>query len=388
MDQRILVTQSFMPPFEEYTKLIKNLWNNRWLTNMGELHQKFQKELTEYLVVPEVSLMVNGHMSLEMSIQALNLTGEVITTPYTFASTTHAIVRNGLKPVFCDINPENCTIDVEKIESLITEKTSAIIPVHVYGQICDINKIYSISKKHHLKVIYDAAHAFGEYIDHSVICKELVSELPLKKSNNNHISIGIGNFGDASIFSFHATKVFHTIEGGCVAYSDHRIGERLYRLKNFGIMSETDVDGIGANAKMNEFQAAMGLCNLKYIDQQISERKKRTERYREHLSGINGIKLLNEQKGVQSNYAYFPVIFEDTFPKNRDEIYEQLKREGIFSRKYFFPLTSQFQCYQDQYNEMLTPIADYISKHVLVLPLYGDLDFNNIDKICKCILSI
>ncbi|MDE6852797.1 MAG: DegT/DnrJ/EryC1/StrS family aminotransferase [Lachnospiraceae bacterium] len=387
MNERILVAHSSMPPLEEYIEKIRPLWDSAWLTNMGDLHEEFQKQLEEYLMVPEVSLMVNGHMSLEMTLQALNLQGEVITTPYTFASTTHAIVRNGLKPVFCDVNPDNCTIDVSKIEELITEKTAAVLPVHVYGQICDVNAIYEIARKHHLKVLYDACHAFGERIDQSMVCQEMIETLPFQMREDGSNTIGVGNFGDASVFSFHATKVFHSIEGGASVFSDHRIGERLYRLKNFGIMSEVDVDGVGANAKMNEFQAAMGLCNLKYIDGEIAKRRIRVERYRNILGSVEGIRLLQPQKGVHSNYAYFPVFFEEGFHKSRDEVYFQLQKKNIYARKYFYPLTSAFQCYRGEFQVLDTPVAKRLSENVLVLPLYADLPLNVIDQICEYIIS-
>lgn len=386
MNERILVTHSSMPPLEDYIETIRPLWDSAWLTNMGNLHEEFQKQLENYLVVPEVSLMVNGHMSLEMTLQALNLEGEVITTPYTFASTTHAIVRNGLKPVFCDVNPDNCTIDVSKIEELITEKTVAILPVHVYGQICDVNAIYEIARKHHLKVLYDACHAFGERIDQSIVCQEMIETLPFQMGEDGSNTISVGNFGDASVFSFHATKVFHTIEGGASVFSDHRIGERLYRLKNFGIMSEVDVDGVGANAKMNEFQAAMGLCNLKYIDGEIAKRKIRVERYRSNLESVEGIRLLQPQRGVHSNYAYFPVFFEEGFKKSRDEVYLLLRKKNIYARKYFYPLTSAFQCYRGEFHDSETPVAKVLSESVLVLPLYADLSLDVIDQICEYII--
>lgn len=385
MNKKINVTRSSMPPFEEYIEKIRPLWDSAWLTNMGELHGEFQRALQEYLVVPEVSLMVNGHMALEMTLQALHLEGEVITTPYTFASTTHAIVRNGLTPVFCDIQRENCTIDVTRIEELITEKTTAIVPVHVYGQVCDVNAIYEIAKKHNLRVVYDAAHAFGERVEHSRICQEMVETLPLRQEEEGDNTIGIGNFGDASVFSFHATKVFHTVEGGAAVYSDHRIGERLYRLKNFGIMSETDVDGIGANAKMNEFQAAMGICNLQRIDGEIAKRRERVLYYREQLADAKGIRLLPVQEGIYSNYAYFPVFFEEEFGKTRDEVYRLLRRENIYARKYFYPITSGFRCYEERYHAADTPVAKQISEQVLVLPLYADLPLQEIDRICGLI---
>lgn len=362
----ILVTQSSMPPLEEYVEEIKELWDTHWLTNMGVKHKEFQKKLCEYLGVTNIDLLTNGHMALELTLQAMKLSGEVITTPYTFASTTHAIVRNGLTPVFCDINPDDCTIDADKIEELITEKTSAILPVHVYGNICDTEKIEKIAEKYNLKVIYDAAHTFGE----------------------TYKGIGIGNYGDASIFSFHATKVFNTIEGGAVCFKDEKLGAKIYDLKNFGIHGTETVSGIGANAKMNEFQAAMGLCNLRHIDDEIAARKRIFERYRDILGGVKGIKILSVQKDVKPNYAYFPVAFdENEFGKNRDEIAEALLSKGIVARKYFYPITSVFDCYKDRFTPSDTPYAYEISKRVLTLPLYGELGEENIEIICKIILK-
>lgn len=262
----ILVTRSSMPDFEEYTNEIKDIWQSHWLTNMGVKHQQLQKELQNYMGVEKIDLMVNGHFALELSLQALNLQGEVITTPFTFASTTHAIVRNGLTPVFCDIDPVTYCMDVTKIEDLITDKTCAIMPVHVYGHICDVEEIERIARKHDLKVIYDAAHAFG-----------------VKYKGN-----GIGSYGDVSCYSFHATKVFNTIEGGCVCYHDEDFGRKLYELKNFGIHGPETVEAVGANAKMNEFCAAMGLCNLRHVDNEIAKRKAVVERYREHLESRGG----------------------------------------------------------------------------------------------------
>lgn len=356
-----------MPPIEEFVEEIKDIWDSHILTNMGTKHKELEKRLSEYLHVKNISLMVNGHMALELAIQAMNLSGEVITTPFTFASTTHAIVRNGLIPVFCDIDAETYTMDADKIENLITDKTSAIIPVHVYGNICAIEKIEKIAKRHGLKVIYDAAHAFGEEYNH----------------------VGIGNFGDASIFSFHATKVFNTIEGGAVCFNDEEYGLDLYRLKNFGIRSPEKVDCIGANAKMNEFQAAMGLCNLCYIDSEIIKRKKVYEYYMEKLGDIPGIQLINEQNGVKSNYAYFPVIFhENEYGATRNEVYEALAEKKIFSRKYFFPLTSTYDCYHGKFDVNMTPIALYISKRVLTLPIYADLDYSIVNEICNILKEI
>lgn len=362
----ILVTQSSVPDFDEYIEEISDIWDSHWLTNMGPKHKALQAKLKEYLDVENIDLLTNGHMALELTMQAMNLTGEVITTPFTFASTTHAIVRNGLTPVFCDINENDYTIDVSKIESLITEKTSAIVPVHVYGNVCDVEAIQKIADKYNLKVIYDAAHTFGE------------------KYNGQ----GIGSFGDVSCFSFHATKVFNTIEGGAVCFKDKALGEEIYNLKNFGIRGPETVSGVGANAKMNEFCAAMGLCNLKHIDEEIAKRKIVVDRYRHHLENVEGIKLSPIQDGVTQNYAYFPVVFdEEVFGKSRDEISEKLAENGIFSRKYFYPLANDFDCYKDKFDSNDTPIAKKISSRVLTLPLYADLKLDVVDRICDIILK-
>ena len=367
MENRINVIQSLMPSYEEYIEEIKPMWESHWLTNMGEKHQELEKKLLEYLQIPNISLMSHGHMALELALQAMDLKGEVITTPFTFASTTHAIVRNALKPVFCDINPLDFTIDVSKIENLITEKTSAIVPVHVYGNICQIEEIESIASKYGLRVIYDAAHTFGE----------------------TYKGVGIGNFGDASIFSFHATKVFNTIEGGAVCYKNEEFGLKLYRLKNFGIRNEEVVDGIGANAKMNEFEAAMGICNLRHVDEEIEKRKKVVECYRERLEGVEGLKLNSIQNDVKSNYAYFPILIEATkFGSTRDEVCRKLMENGIYARKYFYPLTSDFECYRDRFDSEQTPVALRVSREVMTLPLYGELEEKTVHRICDIILSM
>lgn len=363
-NKQINVTRSSMPEIEEYIDEIRELWDSHWLTNMGIKHMKLEAELARYMKVPNITLFTNGHLALECTLAALNLAGEVITTPFTFASTTHAIVRNGLKPVFCDININDYTIDVDKLESLITEKTSAIIPVHVYGNICNVNEIEKISKKYNLKVIYDAAHTFGVTVD----------------------GVGIANFGDASMFSFHATKVFHTIEGGAVTFNDDEFKNKLNDIKNFGITNQGTVDYIGGNAKMNEFQAAMGLCNLRHVDAEIHKRRVVVDRYKERLNGIKGIKLTQPQNGVISNYAYFPVIFEE-YKLNRDEIVEKLKVENIYARKYFYPLTNSFECYKDKFDVDATPNAKYIADRVLTLPLYADLNLEDVNRICDIILK-
>ena len=362
--EKILVTRSSMPELEEYVEEIRPLWESHWLTNMGVKHNELEQRLAQYLQVDNISLFTNGHSALELSLQAMKLRGEVITTPFTFASTTHAIVRNGLTPVFCDINPDDYTMDVSKIEQLITDRTSAIVPVHVYGNVCDVDEINKIAQKYGLKVLYDAAHAFG-----------------VKRNG-----IGIGCFGDASMFSFHATKVFNTIEGGAVSFSDPEFGRDLYRLKNFGIRDEEIVDDVGANAKMNEFQAAMGLCNLRHIDAEIQKRKRVVECYRDLLKGLPGIKLCRDQQDITPNYAYFPVVInENEFGVTRNDIYDELKRHDIYARKYFYPLTNSFDCYHGKYDHATTPVARHISLRVLTLPLYADLSIENVEKICSII---
>lgn len=364
---KILVTRSSMPDFNEYIEEIRDLWDSHWLTNMGPKHKQFQTELKKYLGVENIELLTNGHMALELTLQAMQLEGEVITTPFTFASTTHAIVRNGLRPVFCDIDPKTFTIDVQKIEALITEHTSAIMPVHVYGNICNIEEIQRIAVKHGLKVIYDAAHTFGE----------------------KYKGQGIGNYGDASCFSFHATKVFNSIEGGAVCFKDKRLGDALYDLKNFGIHGQEEVNAVGANAKMNEFCAAMGICNLRHVDDEINKRRAVYETYHNFLDGVDGLQIAEPQPDVKPNYAYFPlVVHEDKFGASRNEVAEHLKTKEIYARKYFYPLTSAFSCYADQYDPSDTPIAQYISDRVLTLPMYADLATADVERICREILSL
>lgn len=364
----INVTRSSMPEFEEYCEEIKDLWDSHWLTNMGVKHKQLEAELKAFLDAPNVALYTNGHLALENVIAAMNLPagGEVITTPFTFASTIHAIVRNGLEPVFCDVNDVDYTMDVTKIEKLITDKTCAIVPVHVYGNICDVEAIKKIADKYSLKVIYDAAHAFG-------VTKN---------------GVNVANFGDASMFSFHATKVFNTIEGGAVTFSDDSLVQLLNDLKNFGIRGAEQVAFVGGNAKMNEFQAAMGICNLRHLKDEIAKRKVVVEHYRKRLSKVNGIVLCSEQEGVISNYAYFPVVFNN-YKYTRNEIFEKLKEHQIVARKYFYPLANEYECYKDKACAGVekTPVAKFIADHVLTLPLYADLSLQDVDKICDIILG-
>lgn len=351
-----------MPDFEEYCAEIQDIWDSHWLTNNGAKHRALKQELQKYLQSDDLALFTNGHLALETVIAAMHLQGEVITTPFTFVSTTHAIVRNGLRPVFCDIKADDYTIDASKIEALITENTSAIIPVHVYGHICDYKAIEHIAQKHNLKVIYDAAHAFGVHAE----------DCP------------VSQMGDASMYSFHATKVFNTIEGGAVAFKDPALHAVLTQLRNFGITGPESIESIGGNAKMNEFQAAMGLCNLRHIDASIAKRKDIVVRYRELLGGVDGIQLVAPQKGIASNYAYFPVVFQG-YKYSRDEICQKLAEHNIFARKYFYPLTNHCDCYG--YNGHTTPVAQRISESVVTLPLYADLSLEDVEKICTIILK-
>ena len=377
-NNRILVTRSSMPTLEEYIDEIKELWNTHWLTNMGDKYKNFQEQLLKYLNVPFVEMLSNGHMALELSLQALKLSNvscnslekncfkkmEVITTPFTFASTTHSIVRNGLSPVFCDIKEDDFTIDENLIENLITDATVAIMPVHVYGNICNVTKIQKIADKYGLKVIYDAAHSFGEKLD----------------------GISIGSFGDVSCFSFHATKVFNTIEGGAVCYKDVSFGQELCRLKNFGIKNEEVVDGVGTNAKMSEFCAAMGICNLRHIDDEIKKRKTVFDYYESRLLDVAGIRTRKIPNNVQSNYAYYPIVVDEKkFGKTRNEIHSIMQKNNIYTRKYFYPITNSFECYQGKFDVFKTPIALRISKQILCLPMYSDLSVKEIDRIVSII---
>lgn len=361
----IPVTRSSMPALDEYVAEIAPLWESRWLTNMGEKHKELESMLRERLGVPAVALFCNGHQALECVLEALGLPHgcEVITTPFTFASTTHAISRKGLVPVFADIEPKTYTIDPGSIERLITPRTCAIVPVHVYGNLCDVDAIQDIADRYGLKVIYDAAHAFGVERD----------------------GISAATFGDASMFSFHATKVFNTIEGGAVCVKDESLYQVLNHWKNFGISGPEDVDYVGGNAKMNEFSAAMGICNLRHLDGEISKRKLVDERYREGFANVTGVTLCDTPSNVKHNYAYMPVVFEDKFGASRDEVFEALRAEGVFARKYFYPLASDYACYRAVYASERTPVAKEISSRVLTLPMYADLALEDVDRICQIV---
>ena len=352
-----------MPAYEDFIEKIKPLWDSRWLTNMGTYHKELEEKLKDFLGTEYISLMVNGHMALEMAIQAMNFPegSEVITTPFTFISTTHAIIRNGLKPVFCDIKLNDYTLDENRIEELITDKTVAIVPVHVYGNICNVEKIEEIAFKYGLKVIYDACHAFGE----------------------TYKGQKVGCFGDASVFSFHATKVFNTIEGGAVTFSGKGLYEKLYNLKNFGIRGEELVVDVGANAKMNEFAAIMGLCNLPEVPHNIALRKQKAEYYSELLQGTNIVLPNFGNRDISYNYGYFPVRFENE--EVRNAVYNNLHQENIYSRKYFYPLTSEAACFRNRYKEQCLDNARKVSRDILVLPLYPELENRDIERIVRII---
>jgi len=330
---------------------------------MGAKHNELKARLCGYLKVPNAELFVNGHLALYCALKALKLEGEIITTPFTFASTTNAIVQAGCTPVFCDV-ADDYTIDVSKIESLITDKTSAILGVHVYGNICDVEAIDAIAKKHGLKVIYDAAHAFGvEYKGR-----------------------GICTYGDISMLSFHATKVFHTIEGGALCYNDASLTPDIVKQRGFGLNGE-EIDCFGTNGKMNEFQAAMGLCNLRHIDGEIESRGQAYRLYTERLSGVHGIKLLPLREGIKQNYAYYPVLFDKSaFGKSRDDVVAELAKSEIVARKYFYPLVSSNKEFSEDLS-YLTPIAKEFSENVLCLPMYAHLDDADIVRICDIVLS-
>ena len=367
MNKDIFVTRPSLPPLGEYYSYLEDIWETRNLTNLGKYTKLFSEELKKILDVENCLPMSNGHMALELTLQALGLEGEAITTPFTFASTTHAIVRNGLTPVFCDVKESDCTIDPDKIEPLITKKTSAIVPVHVYGIPCEVEKIEDIAKKYNLKVIYDAAHAFGVKINGK----------------------GIARFGDASMFSFHATKVFNTIEGGCSVINNYNDIIKLYQLHNFGIMGEEEVEFVGANAKMNEFQAAMGLCNLKHFKDDVEKRKRVTEKYRECLKETKGISFLDQTaEGISYNYSYMPVFIDKKeFGSSRDRLYNLLKENHIYTRKYFYPLTCDYICYKNADFKTDVPVARKKAEEVLTLPIYPDLDISSVEMICEVIKS-
>lgn len=363
MKEKINVTQSSMPSYEEYCEEIKSIWDTVHLTNMGPIHNRLKAQLQSYLKVDNIELFVNGHLALYCALKALGLQGEIITTPFTFASTTNAIIQAGCTPVFCDVKFDY-TIDETKIEELITPCTVAILGVHVYGNICDVKTIQKIADKHGLKVIYDAAHAFGV---------EYEGE-------------GIGTYGDVSMFSFHATKVFHTIEGGCLTFKDETLTQKISLHRNFGVKGES-LECFGTNAKMNEFQAAMGICNLRHIDEELALRKNVYEAYTRRLQDMQGLTLLQVVDGIKQNYAYYPVLVDkEKFGMSRDELCEKLAKYNIYARKYFYPLVSANKGFDEGAGQE-TSLAKNYSNNILCLPLYAHLALDDVDRICDIILS-
>lgn len=365
--KRINVTRSSMPPFEEYIEELKPVWESRWLTNRGMATVKLEELLKDYLKVEKICCFASGHVALEVAINGLFLPkgAEVITTPYTFCSTTHAIVRNNLVPVFVDIEEKTYTINPELIEQAITEKTVAIVATHVYGFPCNVEAIEKIARKHNLVVVYDAAHAFGV----------------------EYKGVGIGNYGDLTMFSTHATKVFHTIEGGIVTYKS-RDAERfdpMNKMVNFGLTSHEDITYVGTNARINEFEAVMGICNLRHVDEEIAKRKAATERYWERLDGVKGICLPKPGADVKWNYIYFPVFF-DGYRMDRNQVQAKLSEENIYARKYFYPITNEAACYVDQYGDADVPVSRHAADTVLTLPMFADLTTDDVDRICDIIL--
>ncbi len=370
--EKIYVTKPYLPSKEKFNEYLDEIWKTKILTNNGPLSQQLIEKLKMRIGNNNINLFCNGHQALEITLKSLNMKagGEIITTPFTFVSTTHAIVNCGFKPVFCDIKMSNFTIDEDQIESLITEDTVAILAVHVYGFPCNVNKIQKIADKYHLKVIYDAAHAFGV------------------KYNENSLL----NYGDASIVSFHATKLFNTIEGGMSVSKNYDIYDRQKRIENFGITDYDCVNYIGTNAKMNEFQAAMGLSTIDDLDDIINRRKKIVEMYKEELSNVKGIIMANyEIENTLCNYAYFPiVILQKEYGLTRDETKQLLENHYIYPRKYFYPITSDLDCYKQDYSYFQKYELDnarFVSNNVLTLPLYYDLEEENVKKICKILRS-
>ena len=366
MENKITVTSPLLPSLEEFNILLKEIWASKWITNNGHFHQQLEKELAEYLKVPYISLFTNGTLPLITALQALRITGEVITTPYSFVATTHALWWNGCKPVFVDIDPSNFGLDPSKIEAAITPKTTAIMPVHCYGKPCDIKGIQEIADKYGLKVIYDAAHAFGV------------------EENGESIL----NAGDLSTLSFHATKVYNTIEGGAMVMHDEFTKRRIDYLKNFGFAGEITVVAPGINSKMDEMRAAYGLLNLKIVDDAIEKRRQVAIMYREALKHVEGIQYFEDMPGVRHNYSYFPIFIDaNKFGRTRDELYEDMKKHNILGRRYFYPLISDFSTYKGlpSANKENLPIANKIANAVLCLPMHHELSKNDINRVIKVI---
>ena len=368
MDKSIItVTSPLLPSLDEFTESLKEIWESKWITNNGQFHQKLEAALAEYLKVPYVSLFTNGTLPLLTALQALRITGEVITTPYSFVATTHGLWWNGIKPVFVDIDPSTGNIDPQRIEAAITPRTTAILPVHVYGKPCDTEAIQSIADKYGLKVIYDAAHAFGVEVNGESLL----------------------NAGDMSTLSFHATKVFNTIEGGAMVMHDEKTKQRIDYLKNFGFANEVEVVGPGINSKMDEIRSAYGLLNLKQVDAAIAARQKVAVAYREALRNVDGISFWDDMPGVRHNYSYFPIFVDaEKYGMTRDELYMKMKDQGVWGRRYFYPLISEFSTYrglESSYPENL-PNAHMMADTVICLPMHHALREEEINRIIDCII--
>lgn len=365
-NRNITVTSPLLPDLDEFHQMLKEIWDSKWITNNGSFHRQLEKELADYLKVPYISLFTNGTLPLITALQALHVTGEVITTPYSFVATTHSLWWNGIKPVFVDIDPATCNLDPAKIESAITSRTTAIMPVHCYGKPCDVKEIQRIADKYGLKVIYDAAHAFGVEVDGDSVL----------------------NAGDMSTLSFHATKVYNTIEGGALVMHDEKTKRRIDYLKNFGFKSETEVVAPGINSKMDEIRSAYGLLALKQVDASIERRRQVAVRYRSELRGVPGITFFDDMPGVRHNYSYFPIFVDaEKYGMTRDELYQKMKDKGVLSRRYFYPLISSFGTYSglESSDPANLPVANRIADSVLCLPMHHELSEEDMDKIISLI---
>ncbi len=363
-EKLITVTSPLLPSLDDFNALLKEIWDSKWITNNGRFHQQLERELADYLKVPYLSLFTNGTLPLITALQALRVTGEVITTPYSFVATTHSLWWNGIKPVFVDIDPANCGIDPEKIEAAITPKTTAIMPVHCYGKPCDTAAIQAIADKYGLKVIYDAAHAFGVEVDGESIL----------------------NAGDISTLSFHATKVYNTIEGGAMVMHDEKTKQRIDYLKNFGFAGETTVVAPGINSKMDEMRAAYGLLNLRQVDAAIEARGRVARRYREALRDVEGVRFFDDIPGVRHNYSYFPVFIDaEKFGKTRDQLYFEMRDANVLGRRYFYPLISEFSTYRNlpSATRENLPEAYKLADSVICLPMHHALTDADIDRVLK-----
>lgn len=363
-DRQITVTSPLLPSLDDFNAMLRQIWDSKWITNNGQFHRQLEKELAEYLKVPYISLFTNGTLPLITALQALRITGEVITTPYSFVATTHSLWWNGIKPVFVDVDPSNCGIDPSKIEAAITPKTTAIMPVHCYGKPCDTKAIQEIADKYGLKVIYDAAHAFGVEVDGESIL----------------------NAGDMSTLSFHATKVYNTIEGGALVVKDEQTKKRIDYLKNFGFANETTVVAPGINSKMDEIRAAYGLLNLRLVDAAIEARQKVAQRYRKALRDVPGITFFDDMPGVRHNYSYFPIFIDaEKFGKTRDELYFEMRGANVLGRRYFYPLISDFSTYRGlpSATRENIPNAYKLADTVLCLPMHHELSEDDINRVLK-----